>query len=137
MKSCLAIGKANIILCKQVHISNLLIKLWVYSAAIVRIKCFLPHRCNRLKIKVPSSWRKIKTTIYSILHFCLLIIIPHINKATSHQLLYENCISYVRSFSNTIIYDGNKDSYIYSSSVHLTKVHSLKGAFYFLCEFEE
>ena len=74
---------------------------------------------------------------YSILHLCLLIIIMHIDKATSHQLLYENSISYVRSFSNTIIYDGNKDPCIYSSSIHLTKAHILKGAFYFLCDFEK
>jgi len=49
-----------------------------------------------------------------------------IDKAASHQLLYENSISYIRSFSNTIIYGGNKDPYIYSISVHLSKTYSLK-----------
>ena len=118
--------------------TNLLIKLWGYSVVIDRNKRFLPHRCNHLdKSTILIKKKDQNHYTYWIQYLCLLIIIEHIDKAASHQLLYENSISYVRSFSNTIIYDGNKDSYIYSSSVHLTKVHSLKGAFYFLCEFEE
>jgi len=33
-----------------------------------------------------------------------------------------------RSFSNTIIYEGNKEFYIYNGSVHLTKAYRLKDA---------
>ena len=106
--------------------ANLLIKLWGYSVVIDRIKCFLSHRRARLKIKAPSLRRKVKTTTYSILLLYILIIIQHIDKAASHQLLYENSISYVKSFSNTIIYDGNKDSYICNGSVLSSKAHSLR-----------
>ena len=87
-----------------------------------RSKCFLPHRGNRLDKSTILIKKDQNYYTYSILHLCLLIIIKHIDKAASHQLLYENSISYVRSFSNTIIYDGNKDSYIYNGSAHLTKV---------------
>ena len=100
--------------------TNLLINLWGLSVVIDRNKHFLPHRCDRLKIKAPSSRRKIKTTTYSILHLYIWIIIKQIDKAASHQLLHENSISYVKSFSNTIIWDGNKDSYIYNGYGHLT-----------------
>ncbi len=96
-----------------------------------RSKCFLPHRGNRLDKSTTLIKKDQNYYTYSILHLYLLIIIKHIDKAASHQLLYENSISYVISFSNTIIYDGNKDSYIYNGSVHLKKTYSLKGALYF------
>jgi len=37
-----------------------------------------------------------------------------------------------RSFSNTIIYEGNKEFYIYNGSVHLTKAYRLRCSIYFI-----
>ena len=37
-----------------------------------------------------------------------------------------------RSFSNTIIYEGNKEFYIYNGSVHLTKAYRLRWSLFLL-----
>jgi hypothetical protein len=65
-----------------------------------RSKRFLPHRSNRLdKSTILIKKKDQNHYTYSIQYLYLLIIIEHIDKAAaSHQLLYENSISYVNLF---------------------------------------